>query len=56
VSGVANAISTASNVVDILREHGIQNIGDLKNLMSGNIQNIPAFSDMFKELAGEKKK
>ena len=59
VTNVANVINTASSVVDILRANGIDNIGDVKRLMSGDfreVQKIPGFRDALDQLFGEKKK
>lgn len=56
LTNMANTINIASNVVDVLRAHGIQNIGDAKNLLNGDIERIPAFSDLFKEISEGKKK
>ncbi|MEK6909636.1 MAG: hypothetical protein AABW61_01005, partial [Candidatus Aenigmatarchaeota archaeon] len=55
VNNIASTIGTASGVVDTLRQHGIQNIGELGKAFSGEVDTGQLFNDLMKTLAGEKK-
>lgn len=54
VNNIANVISKTSGAVDVLREHDIQNIGEINKIFSSQVDNVQLFNDLMKAFAGEK--